>query len=320
MTRRTLYPPIEPYQTGMLPVSDLHTIYWEVSGNPAGVPVVVSHGGPGGGSDPSMRQFFDPNHYRIVVYDQRGCGKSTPYAELRENDTWSLVSDLEKLREMLKIERWVVFGGSWGSTISLAYAETHPERVLGLLLRGIFMLRHKELHWFYQEGASFIFPDYWEKYLKPIPEAERGDLIAAYRKRLTGDDEAVKKEAALAWTVWELSTALLYTDPIHIAKAERDDQFAVQFARIENHFFINKGFFKTDDQLLTDAHKIKHIPTVIVQGRYDVVCPMYSAWDLKKALPDSDLRIVTDAGHSAREPGIIHELVEAADRFRSIKM
>jgi proline iminopeptidase len=267
MTRRTLYPPIEPYQTGMMKVSDLHTIYYEVSGNPAGIPIVVNHGGPGGGSDPSMRQFFDPQHYRIVVYDQRGCGKSTPNAELRDNTTWDLVRDLEQLRELLQINRWIVFGGSWGSTISLAYAQTHPDRVAGLILRGIFMLRHKELQWYYQEGASFIFPDYWEKYLKPIPEDERHDLIAAFRKRLTGDDEAVKKEAALAWTVWELSTSLLFTDPAHIAKAERDDQFAIQFARIENHYFVNKGFFETDDQLLANANKIKHIPTVIVQGR-----------------------------------------------------
>ena len=318
-TLRQLYPAIEPYHTAFLRVSPLHTIYYEQSGNPNGKPVIALHGGPGGGSDAYMRGFFDPAVYRIVLADQRGAGKSTPAASLEENTTWDLVSDIERLREELQVDRWhIVFGGSWGSTLALAYAETHPERVKALVLRGIFLLRRKELLWFYQEGASFIFPDRWEPYLAAIPEAERADLIAAYHRRLTGSDEAEKLRAAVAWSVWEMSTSRLYVDPAYIARAAEDAQFALTFARIESHYFVNAGFLSSDGQLLTDVHRIADIPGVIVQGRYDLVCPAYSAWDLSKAWKKAELRWVPDAGHSAKEPGIIHELVTATDKFRDL--
>lgn len=313
--RRTLYPEIEPYRAGRLRVSDLHEIYFEESGNPRGKPVVFVHGGPGGGTEPKQRRFFDPAVYRIVLFDQRGSGRSTPYASLEENTTWHLVADMEALREHLGIERWQVFGGSWGSTLSLAYAEKHPERVTELVLRGIFLLRKQELDWFYQRGASAIFPDAWEEYLGFIPEAERGDLLTAYHRRLTSPDLQVQQQAARAWSVWEGRTSCLFTNYELIAKTS-GQQFALAFARIECHYFMHKGFFTSEAQLLDDAHRIRHIPTVIVQGRYDVVCPAESAWALHRALPESDLRIVTDAGHSAMEPGILHELVEATDRFR----
>ena len=317
-TLRQLYPPLEAYATGYLQVSPLHRIYYEQSGNPNGKPVIALHGGPGGGSDPSMRQYFDPAVYRIVLADQRGAGHSTPRAELEENTTWLLVDDIERIRVELGVERWaIVFGGSWGSTLSLAYAETHPQRVQSLVLRGIFLLRRKELQWFYQEGASFLFPDYWEPYLQCIPEAERGDLIAAYHKRLTGSDEAEKLKAATAWSVWELSTSRLHVDPAYIARAADDGHFAITFARIEAHYFTNHGFME-DGQLLRDASRIAHIPGVIVQGRYDVVCPFYSAWDLSKVWKKGELRTVPDAGHSAKETGIIHELITATDSFRDL--
>lgn len=314
--RRSLYPPIEPHRTGRLRVSDLHELYWEESGNPDGKPVVFVHGGPGGGSEPKQRQFFDPARYRIVLFDQRGCGKSTPHACLDENTTWDLVSDMEKLRGHLGIDRWQVFGGSWGSTLALAYAEKHPDRVTELVLRGIFMLRRWELDWFYQEGASRLFPDVWETYLDPIPAEERGDLMAAYHKRLTSDDASVRQRAARAWSVWEGSTSFFYTNPEHIAHAGEDD-FSLAFSRIECHYFVNRGFFEKETQLLDEVHKIRHIPTVVVHGRYDVVCPLKNAWDLKRVFPELDLRIVSDAGHSALEPGNIHELVTATDRFAS---
>ena len=316
---RQLYPPLQPYQSGFLQVSPLHRVYYEQSGNPDGKPVIALHGGPGGGSDAYMRQFFDPAVYRIVLADQRGAGQSTPRAELEENTTWLLVDDIETLRKELGVEQWsIVFGGSWGSSLSLAYAERFPERVRALVLRGIFLLRKKELHWLYQEGASFIFPDRWQDYLAPIPEAERGDLIAAYHRRLTGADEAERLKAATAWSVWEMSTSRLYVDPAYIARAAEDAEFAVTFARIEAHYFVNGGFFEEDGQLLKAAHRIAHIPGVIVQGRYDLVCPYYSAWDLSKAWPKAALRTVPDAGHSAKEPGIIHELVTATDSFRDL--
>ncbi|GAP98301.1 prolyl aminopeptidase [Leptolyngbya sp. NIES-2104] len=314
---RHLYPAIEPYQSGMLPVSDLHTIYYEQSGNPNGQPVVFLHGGPGGGTITTYRQYFDPEKWRIILFDQRGAGKSTPHAELRENTTWDLVSDTEKLRSHLQIDRWVVFGGSWGSTLSLSYSQTHPDRCLGLVLRGIFLLRRKEILWFYQEGASWIFPDAWEQYLAPIPVEERDDLVSAYYRRLTSDDAEIRAIAAKAWSVWEGSTSRLIVDPDLQSKFSQDE-FADAFARIECHYFMNRGFFETDDQLLRNCDRIRHIPTVIVQGRYDVVCPMTSAWDLHKALPDAEFIIVPDAGHSMMETGILTALIDATDRFATL--
>ncbi|TPX66877.1 prolyl aminopeptidase [Spizellomyces sp. 'palustris'] len=316
-TLRELYPPIEPYETGFLKVSEIHTIYWETSGNAAGKPVVFLHGGPGGGTSGDDRRFFDPSVYRIVLLDQRGSGKSTPIACLEENDTWSLVSDVEKLRKHLNIEKWLVFGGSWGSTLALSYAQKYPQNVKGLILRGIFLLRRTELQWFYQEGASNIFPDIWESYLEPIPESERGDLIGAYYRRLTGTDAEEQMRCAKAWSKWECATSKLYIDPEHIKKAE-EDKWAVAFARIECHYFINKGFFDSDGYLLQNVDKIKHLPCVIVQGRYDVVCPAQSAWDLKKQWPDAEFHMVPDAGHSAKEKSITARLVEAADKFREL--
>ncbi len=314
-TRRAPYPEIEPGTSGMLPVSALHTLYYEECGNPRGKPVVFLHGGPGGGSNARCRRFFDPEAYRIVLFDQRGCGRSTPHAELAENTTWDLVADIERLREHLGIERWQVFGGSWGSTLALAYAQTHPERVTELVLRGIFLLRRRELEWFYQQGCDALFPDAWEHYLVAIPPAERGDLIGAYHRRLTHADPAVRIAAARAWSVWEAATSFLYQDREHIQASATDD-FALAFARIESHYFVNAGFLEQDDQLLRDVGRIRHIPAVIVQGRYDVVCPLRSAWDLHRAWPEADLQIVPDAGHSAFEPGNLHALIEATDRFR----
>jgi proline iminopeptidase len=313
--RRTLYPEIEAYRTGTLRVSDLHEIYWEESGNPEGKPVIFVHGGPGGGTEPKQRRFFDPRAYRIVLFDQRGCGKSRPHAELRENTTWDLVADMEKIRAELGIARWQVFGGSWGSTLALAYAERHPERVTELVLRGIFLLRKQEIDWFYQRGADALFPDAWEEYLAPIPAAERGDLLRAYHGRLTHEDPAVQKAAARAWSIWEGRTSCLYENPDLVARSA-GDAFSLAFARIECHYFANGGFFDRDTLLLDEVGKIRHIPTVIVQGRYDVVCPAESAWALHRAFPEADLRIVPDAGHSAFEPGNLHELVLATDRFR----
>ncbi|MEM9461284.1 MAG: prolyl aminopeptidase [Myxococcota bacterium] len=313
--RRSFYPDIEPYDTGWLKVSDLHTIYYEQSGKPDGKPVVFVHGGPGGGTDAKQRRFFDPEAYRIILFDQRGCGRSTPHAELRDNTTWHLVADMEAIRQTLGIDRWQVFGGSWGSTLALAYAQKHPERVSELVLRGIFMLRQKELRWFYQQGASAIFPDTWEGYLQAIPEAERDDLIKAYYTRLTHEDPAVRLAAAQAWSVWEASTSFLLQSRDYMNHAG-EDEFALAFARIECHYFVNGGFFEVEDQLLRDVDKIRQIPAVIAQGRYDVVCPMMSAWDLHRAWPEARLEIVSDAGHSAYEPGIVDVLIEATDGFR----
>jgi proline iminopeptidase len=312
--RRTLYPDIEPYDSGMLPVSPLHQVYFEQCGNPRGKPVLFVHGGPGAGCNAKSRRFFDPARYRIVLFDQRGCGRSRPHAELADNTTWHLVADMEQLREQLRIERWQVFGGSWGSTLALAYAQAHPQRVTELVLRGIFMLRRWELEWFYQKGCDAIFPDAWEAYLAAIPEVERADLMSAYYRRLTSADPAVRIAAAKAWSIWEGSTSFLRPSPDYIASTG-SDEFALAFARIECHYFVHGGFFQTDAQLLRDAPRLKSIPAVIVQGRYDVVCPLRSAWDLHRAWPEADLRIVGDAGHSALEPGITHELIEATDRF-----
>jgi proline iminopeptidase len=313
--RRTLYPDFEPYDSGLLQVSPLHRMYYEQCGKPNGKPVVFLHGGPGAGCNAKCRRFFDPMHYRIVLFDQRGCGRSTPHAELTDNTTWHLVADIERLREHLGIGRWQVFGGSWGSTLALAYAQMHPQRVTELVLRGIFMLRRWELEWFYQKGCDALFPDAWEHYLAPIPEAERADLISAYHRRLTSADAATRLAAAQAWSIWEGATSFLFQDPTHIASSGADE-FALAFARIENHYFVNGGFFECDDQLLRDAYRVRDIPAVIVQGRYDVVCPARSAWDLHRAWPEADLRIIADAGHSAFEPGITDELIEATDRFR----
>ncbi len=313
-TLRDLYPPIKPYRTDFLKVSDLHCIYYEEVGNPEGKPVVFLHGGPGGGIEAQHRQYFNPKKWRIVLFDQRGCGKSTPFAELRENTTWDLVADIERLRTHLGIEKWAVFGGSWGSTLALAYSETHPERCTELILRGIFLMRQKEIHWFYQEGANWFFPDAWQDYIAPIPPAERGDMLAAYYKRLTSPNKQTRLRAAKAWSVWEGTLSKLLPDAKHIARFAADD-FAIAFARIECHYFIHKGFFEHDDELLRNAKRIAHLPTIIVQGRYDVICPPISAWELHQALPKSKLIIVPDAGHAASEPGIRSALVQATDYF-----
>ena len=310
-----LYPPIEPYATRRLRVSALHELHVEESGDPAGTPVVFVHGGPGGGTSPDHRRFFDPAAYRIVLFDQRGCGRSTPHASLDENTTWDLVADMERIREALGIERWVVFGGSWGSTLALAYAETHPERVRAIVLRGIFLLRPHELRWFYQEGASFIYPDAWEAYLAPIPAAERGDLIAAYHRRLVSPDRAVRLEAARAWAIWEASTSKLLPDPRLVAEFG-EEAAAEAFSRIENHYFVNGGFFTHPDQLLDGVDRVRHLPATIVQGRYDMPCPMTTAWDLHRRWPEAEFHVVPDAGHAAMEPGIRSRLVEATDRYR----
>lgn len=312
---RTLYPDIEPYRTGMLAVDDRHTLYFEESGNPEGKPVVVLHGGPGAGTNAKMRQFHDPAAYRIILFDQRGSGHSTPHADLVDNTTWDLVADIEKLRAHLGIPRWQVFGGSWGSTLALAYAETHPERVSELVLRGIFMLRRWELQWFYQSGAHRLFPEAWQPYRDHIPEAERGDFIAAYHARLTSDDEQVRLAAAQTWSVWEGATSTLVPEPASIDTFE-DPHFALSFARIENHYFVNRGFFEVDDQLLRDAHRIRHISGVIVHGRYDVVCPVQNAWDLHQVWPEARLVITPQSGHSAFEAENAAALVAATDAFR----
>ena len=311
---REPYPPIEPHASGHLRVSDLHEVYWEESGRRDGTPVIFVHGGPGGGTSPDQRRFFDPSAYRIVLFDQRGCGQSTPHASLEANTTWDLVADMELIREHLGIDRWVVFGGSWGSTLALAYAETHPERVRAIVLRGIFLLRPHELRWYYQEGASFVYPDEWEGFVAPIPEAERGDLMAAYRRRLTGEDRDERVRAARAWSHWEAATSWLLPDPVRAASFD-DDDFAEAFARIENHYFVNGGFFSGPDQLLDDVDRIRHLPAVIVQGRYDVCCPMTTAWDLHRRWPEADFHVVPDAGHAAMEPGTRTLLLEATDRF-----
>lgn len=306
-----LYPAISPYHSFFLDVGDGHQLYVEECGNPNGLPVVFLHGGPGAGCEPWHRQFFDPAGYRIVLFDQRGSGRSTPHASLTANTTPHLVADMELLRTRLGIERWVVFGGSWGSTLALAYAEAHPERVVGLILRGIFLCTPEEIQWFYQRGANLIFPDYWEEYLAPIPPAEHGDLLQAYHRRLTADDEAVRLTVARAWSVWEGRCATL------LPNAETVDSFAdahraLSLARIECHYFVNNIFLRLN-QLLDEAHKLRGIPGVIIHGRYDVICPLDNAWQLAKRWPEADLQIIADAGHAAGEPGIRAVLVAAAD-------
>ena len=308
-------PPIEPYRTGRLRVSDVHELYFEESGNPDGRPVVFLHGGPGFGTEPNHRRFFDPSAYRIILFDQRGCGKSTPHASLVDNTTWHLVADIETLRIQLNVAQWHVFGGSWGSTLALAYAETHPERVSALILRGIFLVRPQEIAWFYQRGTDALFPDAWEKYVEPIPVEERGDLINAFYRRLTSDVRDVRLRAAKAWSVWEGSTSCLLPNAALIEKTAGDD-FAVAFARIECHYFVNRAWLDPPRDLLGNVARIRHVPGVIVQGRYDVVCPMESAWALHRAWPEADFRVTPNAGHAASEPGNLSALVEATDRLR----
>ena len=316
---RTLYPPIEPFDTGRLRVSPIHELYYEQVGNPNGQPAVFLHGGPGGGLTLDYRRYFDPEIYRVVLFDQRGSGQSTPHASLEDNTTWHLVEDIERLREHFGIERWLVFGGSWGSTLALTYAETHPDRVTALVLRGIFLCRPREIRWFYQEGegASAIFPDTWEHYVEVIPKSERADMLSAYYRRLMSDDESVRLEAARAWSIWEGSTSKLFPDP-DLINQYGEPHKALALARIECHYFVNNIFFDSDNYLIENVGKIRHIHAVIVQGRYDIVCPMMSAWDLHRAWPEADLQIVPDAGHSITEPGIISRLVAATDRFRGI--
>jgi proline iminopeptidase len=313
-TLRTLFPESEPFDTGRLAVEPPHEIYYEQYGNPRGKPALFVHGGPGGGSSRIQSRFWDPRKYRIVLFDQRGCGRSTPHASLDNNTTWHLVADIEKLRKRLGIDRWQVFGGSWGSTLALAYAETHPESVTELVLRGIFMLRRREIEWFYQEGASRLFPDAWEHYLAVIPEVERSDLVSAYHKRLTGSDMEQRLRAAKAWSLWEAATSTLRPNGAMQSSMGRDD-FALAFARIECHYFVHKGFFEHEDQLVRDVSRIRHLPSVIVQGRYDVVCPMETAWLLHRAWPEAELLVCPGAGHSAFEPEIVNHLVQSTEKF-----
>ncbi len=307
-----MYPKITPYKTGHLKVSELHTLYFEECGSPSGVPVVLLHGGPGGGCIDDYRRFFNPNKYRIILFDQRGCGRSTPHAELTDNTTWHLVNDIESLREHLGINSWHVFGGSWGSTLSLCYAIKNPKRVSSLNLRGLFLCRKKEIKWFYQEGASKLYPEAWEKYLAPIPIDERNDLVGAFYKRLTSNDPKVRITAAKAWSVWEGSTSTLLPSK-STAKNFSADEFALAFARIECHYFINNIFVDNDDFFFENLNIIKHIPCDLVHGRYDVVCPVENAWELKKAWPNMNLHIISDAGHSAFEPNIQKKLIEIMD-------
>jgi len=309
-----LYPKIEPFNEFNIQVSDLHTIHIEESGNKEGKPVIFLHGGPGGGIEPIYRQYFNPQKWHIIIFDQRGCGKSTPHAELNENTTWDLISDIEKIRDHLNIKKWVVFGGSWGSTLSMSYAISYPSRCKALILRGIFMIRQKEIDWFYQEGASYIYPDAWEEYLIPIPENERNDLVSAYYKRLTSDNKEIRLKAAKAWSNWEGNTSQLLQNnkSLHYFN---DLKVTEAFARIECHYFINKGFFDSDHWILDNAQKVSNIPCVIIQGRYDVVCPIISAWELHKKLPNADLHIIQNAGHSMKEEGITEKLIEYTDKY-----
>ncbi len=317
MSVRELFPKIEPYHSETLKVSALHTIYLEEVGNKAGAPILFLHGGPGGGLSDDYRRFFDPQHYRVVLIDQRGSGKSTPHAELAENTTWDLVRDIEAVREHFGIRRWIVFGGSWGSTLALAYAVTHPDRVLGLILRGIFLCRKKEIDWFYQEGASNIFPDAWDAYLAPIPAAERRDLVGAYHRRLIGKDEAERLRCAVAWSKWEASLTYLLPNEKTIRESE-DPRKALALARIECHYFKHGTFFETDSFLLENVGKIRHIPGVIIHGRYDLVCPIANAWDLHRAWPEAELTIVPNAGHAGLEVGTRSRLLEATEAFKRI--
>ena len=310
-----LFPEVEPTKSYHFRVSDLHELYVEELGNPKGQPVLFLHGGPGAGIGPAHRRLFDPKHFRIILFDQRGAGRSRPHAELRDNTTWDLVADIEKLRKHLEIQKWMVFGGSWGSTLALAYAETHPAAVSHLVLRGIFLCRKSEIEWFYQRGAHWIFPEVWEKYLEPIPVEERGDLLTAFHKRLTSPDEKTRLDAAKAWSGWEGATVHLLPDEKTFLKFT-SDQMAVALARIECHYFMNGCWWRHDNQLIEDVHKIRHIPAVIVHGRYDVVCPVKNAFDLHAAWPEAGFKVIADAGHAFDEPGILTELMAAVERFK----
>jgi len=314
---RTLYDEIEPYDSGRVKVSPVHNLYYEQCGNPNGKPVVFLHGGPGAGLIPDYRRFFDPDAFRIILFDQRGAGQSLPHASLEDNTTWHLVQDIEKLREHFNVDRWLVFGGSWGSTLGLAYAETHPEKVSALVLRGIFLCRPKEIRWFYEDsmGARAIFPDAWEEYVQIIPESERADMVSAYYRRLTSEDSAVRMEAARSWSVWEASALKLLRDQRMIDDFSEPEK-ALALARIECHYFKNNSFLETDNYLLEHVDVIRNIPAVIVHGRYDVVCPVMNAWDLHSKWPEATLKIIPDAGHAATEAGITDALVEATDSFR----
>ncbi|MBU2533422.1 MAG: prolyl aminopeptidase [Alphaproteobacteria bacterium] len=314
-----LYPPIAPFNQGRLSVSDLHEIYFEEAGNPDGVPVLTVHGGPGGGSSPTMRRFHDPDHYRIILFDQRGCGRSTPHAELTDNTTWHLVDDIERLRIHLGVPKWHLFGGSWGSTLSLAYAQRYPEHVIAMVLRGIFLMRQREVDWFYQNGCNWVYPDAYEAFAAQIAASDRHDMVSAYYARLTADDIDVRLEAARAWSTWEAAT-LSITENSNRGRLFGSDAFALAFARIECHYFMNKGFFDRDDQLLSGVDSIRHIPTAIVNGRYDMITPLQNAWDLIKVWPEARLRIVPLAGHAMTEPGTIHELISATARFRHLRV
>ena len=309
---RTLYPEIEPFETGFLDVGEGHTIYWERVGTKGAKPAVFLHGGPGGGIAPTHRRLFDPALYDVILFDQRGCGRSTPHAELEANTTWHLVADIERLREMAGFKKWLVFGGSWGSTLALAYSETHPDRVSELVVRGVYTLTKAELDWYYQFGVSEMFPDKWERFLAPIPEEERGNLMAAYRRRLTHPDRNVQLEAAKAWSLWEGETITLLPNPN--ATSFGEDDYALAFARIENHFFTH-GAWLEEGQLLRDAHKLRGIPGLIVHGRYDMPCPAKYAWQLSKAWPDAEFYLIEGAGHAYNEPGILDRLIYATDKF-----
>ena len=310
----SLYPPIEPFNSGYME-RDGHQIYYEQCGNPNGKPAVFLHGGPGGGGSIAVRRFFNPETYNIVIFDQRGCGRSKPHGCLENNTTWDLVDDIEALKNMLEINNWLVFGGSWGSTLSLAYSQTYPKSVSEMVLRGIFMLRKKELDWFYQEGASNIFPEAWEKFLKPIDIDQRNNLMAAYHKIFKSDDEEKKLSAAIAWSRWEGSTSSLSYNP-DMANSFSDPKFALAFALIENHYFVNKGFLEDENQLIeTGIDIIRHIPTTIVQGRYDIVCPMATAWELSKNWPEAKLIVAPSSGHTAFEKEITHELIKATNGY-----
>jgi proline iminopeptidase len=313
---RDLFPDLSPYDTFRLRVSPLHELHVEQAGNPHGKPVVFFHGGPGAGIAPVHRRFFDPAFWRVILFDQRGSGKSTPLGELRENTTWDLVADTETIRKRLGIERWLVFGGSWGSTLALAYAETHPERVQGLIVRGIFLSRRSEVAWTFGEGLQQIYPDAWEEFLAPLTEAERRDPMRSYHARLMNGDEKTRRDAALGWNAWEEQASSLL--PEVKPPAEEDVPAEIALARIEAHYFVNASFFHIDGELLTNAPRIAAIPGVIVQGRYDLVCPAASAWDLHKAWPLSRLQFIRDAGHAAGETGIASALVEATEEFKSL--
>ncbi|WP_110666643.1 prolyl aminopeptidase [Salinicola halophilus] len=308
-----LYPPIEPRESGHLQTPEGHRIYWERCGNPTGKPVVFLHGGPGGGCGPVHRRLFDPERYDVLLFDQRGCGRSTPHASLENNTTWDLIADMERLREMIGADRWQVFGGSWGSTLALAYAETHPERVSELVLRGIFTMRQRELDWFYKDGARNVFPEKWARLVEILPSARHDDVITAFHERLNGDDPDRQLEAARHWSVWEGETSRL--TPVDASASHADARFALAFARIENHYFTHKGFLESDDQLLRQASRLSGIPGVIIHGRYDMVCPLRNAWDLKQAWPEAELEIIEGAGHAFSEPDIQRALVRATDRF-----